>query len=128
LPTKKKNKNPRIKLEKHKDCIFSCFAVYYVRYSYIEEVFMIKTEVTSLSSKGQVVIPDQIRKQMGLTTGSKLIVITDGSNLLLKPLEEPKIDVFKKLIEESRKFAKKENLKKSEVEKAIKGARRASRS
>jgi antitoxin PrlF len=89
---------------------------------------MIKTEVTRLSSKGQVVIPDQIRKKMGLTTGSKLIVITDGSNLLLKPIEEPKIDVFKKLIDESRKFAKKEKLKKSDIGKVIKETRRANRS
>ena len=46
-----------------------------------------------------VVIPDRIRKEMGLTFGSKLIVITDGSNLLLKPMEEPKIETFKKLID-----------------------------
>ncbi|MGD9201066.1 MAG: AbrB/MazE/SpoVT family DNA-binding domain-containing protein [Chitinispirillia bacterium] len=89
---------------------------------------MIKTEVTSLSSKGQVVIPDQIRKKMGLTTGSKLIVITDGSNILLKPIEEPKIDVFKKLIDESRNFARKEKLKKSDIKKIIKETRRAHRS
>lgn len=89
---------------------------------------MIKTEVTSLSSKGQIVIPDKIRKEMGLTPGSKLMVITDGSNLLLKPVEEPKMDVFKKLIEESRKFAKTEKLKKDDIEKAIKDTRRANRS
>jgi antitoxin PrlF len=89
---------------------------------------MIKTEVTSLSSKGQVVIPDRIRKEMGLTTGSKLMVITDGTNLLLKPVEEPKMEVFKKLIEESRKFAKKEKLEKADVEKAIKDVRSANRS
>jgi antitoxin PrlF len=89
---------------------------------------MIKTEVTSLSSKGQVVIPDRIRKEMGLTAGSKLMVITDGANLLLKPLEEPKMEVFKKLIEESRKFAKKEKMLKTDVEKAIKETRRANRS
>ena len=89
---------------------------------------MIKTEVTSLSSKGQVVIPDRIRKEMGLTTGSKLMVITDGTNLLLKPVEEPKMEVFKKLIEESRKFAKKEKLEKADIEKVIKGVRSANRS
>ena len=89
---------------------------------------MIKTEVTSLSSKGQVVIPDRIRKEMGLTTGSKLMVITDGTNLLLKPVEEPKMEVFKKLIEESRKFAKKEELEKADVENVIKDVRRANRS
>ena len=84
---------------------------------------MIKTEVTSLSSKGQIVIPDKIRKQMGLSFGSKLIVITDGSNLLLKPMEEPKIETFKKLIAESRKLTKKMNLKKSDITKAIKEVR-----
>ena len=89
---------------------------------------MRKTEVTSLSAKGQVVIPDRIRKEMGLTTGSKLMVITDGTNLLLKPVEEPKMEVFKKLIEESRKFAKKEKLEKADVEKAIKDVRSANRS
>jgi AbrB family looped-hinge helix DNA binding protein len=88
---------------------------------------MIKTEVTSLSSKGQVVIPDKIRKELGLTTGSKLIVITDGSNLLLKPMEEPKLDTFKRLINESRKVVKKYNLKKNDVEKAIRKVRSANR-
>lgn len=89
---------------------------------------MISTEVTSLSSKGQIVIPDKIRKQLGLTTGSKLIVITDGSNLLLKPMEEPKLETFKKLIEESRKFAKKEKLKKTDIKKSIEEVRSESRS
>lgn len=88
---------------------------------------MIRTEVTSVSSKGQVVIPDRIRKEMGLTSGSKLIVVTDGTNLLLKPIEEPKLNSFKKLIEESRKFAKKEKLDKADVQKAIKDVRRENR-
>jgi len=88
---------------------------------------MISTEVTSLSSKGQVVIPDRIRKQLGLVTGTKLIVISDGSNLLLKPMEEPKIDVFKKLMEESKKFGKQEKLKKTDLKKTIQDVRRESR-
>ncbi|MBN1983865.1 MAG: AbrB/MazE/SpoVT family DNA-binding domain-containing protein [Chitinivibrionales bacterium] len=89
---------------------------------------MIKTEVTCLSSKGQIVIPDRIRKQLGLTTGSKLMVITDGLNLLLKPMEEPKLETFKKLIEVSRKLAKTEKLRKNDVAKEIEGARCADRS
>ncbi len=89
---------------------------------------MISTEVTSLSSKGQVVIPDRIRKVLNLTAGAKLIVITDGTNLLLKPLEEPKLDVFKQLVQQSRRAAKKMGLKKSDVAKAIKEVRRAGRS
>jgi antitoxin PrlF len=88
---------------------------------------MINTEVTSLSSKGQVVIPDKIRKMLHLKSGSKLIVITDGHNLLLKPLGEPKIEIFKKLIAESRNFAKTEKLKNEDVTSIIKETRRASR-
>jgi len=89
---------------------------------------MINTEVTSLSSKGQVVIPERIRKILNLTTGSKFVVITDGLNLLLKPIEEPKIEIFKGLIAASRKFAKNEKIKKQDLEKAIKDVRRESRS
>jgi len=89
---------------------------------------MINAEVTSLSSKGQVVIPDRIRKILGLSTGAKLMVITDGSNLLFKPLEEPKLEAFNKLIRESRDFARTSGLKKSDVKKALKEVRHENRS
>lgn len=89
---------------------------------------MINAEVTSLSSKGQVVIPDKIRKILGLSVGSKMMVITDGSNLLFKPLEEPKLVSFNKLIRESRKFARESGLKKEDVNKAIKEVRHENRS
>ena len=89
---------------------------------------MVNAEVTSLSSKGQVVIPDRIRKILGLSVGTKLIVITDGSNLLFKPIEEPKLASFEKLIQESRNFARKSGLKKETLKKVIKDVRRENRS
>lgn len=89
---------------------------------------MINSEVTTLSSRGQVVIPEKIRKQMGLKDGAKLMVITDGTNLLLKPIKEPKIESFKKLIEESRKIAKREKIKKSDLKKIIEEIRCENRS
>ena len=46
-------------------------------------------EVTSVSSKGQVVLPKAIRDEMDLDTGSKLVVFTDGKNILLKPISVP---------------------------------------
>ncbi len=89
---------------------------------------MIKTEVTSLSSKGQVVIPEKIRKILGLSAGAKLMVITDGSNLLFKPLKEPKIETFNKLIRESRVFARASGLKKEDIKTALKEVRHENRS
>lgn len=43
--------------------------------------------VVTLSSKGQLVIPRQLRQQMRLESGSKLNVERDGTALILKPIE-----------------------------------------
>lgn len=55
-------------------------------------------DVTSISSKGQIVIPNKIREYMQLETGTKLIVIQDGDNILLKPIKKPRIEQFNKII------------------------------
>ncbi len=84
-------------------------------------------EITSVSSKGQVVIPNRIRKDVGIMTGSKLMIITDGQNLLLKPIQAPKYETFKELIKESHALAKKSGLKKADLEKSIKKLRNENR-
>jgi len=82
-------------------------------------------EITSISTKGQVVIPKSIRDQIGIGEGTKLVVFTDGNNVLLKPVEVPKKDLFKKLIQESRKWIKGSGLKPSDVPSIIKKVRHA---
>ena len=71
-------------------------------------------QVTNVSSKGQVVIPSSIRQSMGISDGTKLIVFTDGDNLLLKPIQIPHLEAFRALIKESEKLVKKNKLKKSD--------------
>ena len=39
-------------------------------------------EIARLSSKGQFVIPGKVRKLLGLRTGTKLSLFTDGENIL----------------------------------------------
>lgn len=80
-------------------------------------------EITSVSSRGQVVIPNNIRSELHLETGDKLAVISDGKNILLKKVEPPKQEDFKSLIKESRKYTKEAGVKKSDVAKAIKEVR-----
>ena len=84
---------------------------------------MRKVLLTSMSSKGQVVIPSEFRKSLGLTAGSPIAVFTDGSTLLLKPVELPAVDAFEILLKESRKAARAAGLKKSDVAREIKKAR-----
>jgi AbrB family looped-hinge helix DNA binding protein len=89
---------------------------------------MKKVLITNMSSKGQVVIPNEFRKTLGLTSGSPLAVYTDGSTLLLKPVEMPDVESFAKLLKESRHAAKAARLKQSDVKKTFKKVRNESRS
>jgi len=88
---------------------------------------MDQIEVTSLSSKGQVVIPNGIRNQMNLKEGTKLMVFSDGQNVLLKPIQVPKKETFKSLIQKSRALAKANGITKADVKVAIKKVRSESR-
>ena len=85
-------------------------------------------EVTTISSKGQVVIPAIIRHEMGLSNGSKLMVLTDGDNMLLKPLRNPRLHAFRALVKRSRQYAKEAGLKKTDVAKLLKKVRHESHS
>ena len=84
-------------------------------------------DVTTMSSKGQVVIPTDIRKELGLLSGAKLMVLTDGSNLLLKPIQTPKLQTFHALVRRSRHYAKQTLLRKSILAKALRTVRHEGR-
>ena len=86
-----------------------------------------QVEMASVSTKGQVVIPGAIRKRLGIEAGSKLVVMTDGQNVLMKPVQPPPLTDFRQLLAESRKAAAKAGLTPEAVRQAIKEARRARR-
>jgi AbrB family looped-hinge helix DNA binding protein len=80
---------------------------------------------TKLSSKGQVVIPEEIRDSLGLKAGDQFVVIGRGDAVILKAIAKPPQEEFDELIQEARKLAKKVGLKKSDVKKAIEKVRKA---
>lgn len=84
---------------------------------------MEKLEVTSLSSRGQLVIPQEIRERLHLQEGEKFIVIGEEDTILLKKLEVPSFKSFDKLLKKTRDFAQKKGLKPGDVVKAIRRAR-----
>ena len=84
-------------------------------------------DVTTMSSKGQVVIPTDIRRELGLLSGTKLMVLTDGANLLLTPIQTPKLQAFHALVRRSRRYTKQTGLRKSILAKALRAVRHASR-
>ena len=62
-------------------------------------------ELTRLSSRGQVVIPEKTRKLIGLRTGAKFAIYTDGKNILLQPLTPADVSGFRKMTNEAKKIA-----------------------
>lgn len=83
-------------------------------------------ETTTMSSRGQIVIPQGVREALELVSGSKFVVIGEGDTIILKKIEVPSASELKSLLAQSRKTAKKKKVKKSEVQKAIDKERKRS--
>ena len=84
---------------------------------------MANVSTTKMSSKGQVVIPENIRKNLKLKTGAQFIVVGEKDVVILKSISPPSLDEFDELISKARRDGKKAGLKKSDIQEAIKKAR-----
>jgi AbrB family looped-hinge helix DNA binding protein len=78
---------------------------------------------TRLSSKGQVVIPEEIRESLGLKSGVQFVVIGKGDSVILKTIYPPSFDEFEDLLKDARKQARQAGLKKPDILKSIKKVR-----
>jgi AbrB family looped-hinge helix DNA binding protein len=79
---------------------------------------------TKMSSKGQIVIPEEIRLSMGLHTGDQFIAVAENDVVILKRLAQPSIQEFSSLIAKVRKQAKKAGLTKKGLADLIKESRK----
>ena len=84
---------------------------------------MSTVSTTKLSSKGQVVIPEDIKKKLNLKTGTQFIVVGDKDVVILKSISPPSLDEFDELISRARDTAQLSGLTKKDIEKAIKKVR-----
>lgn len=84
---------------------------------------MANLATTKMSSKGQVVIPEDIRKRLNLRAGSQFVVMGEDGVVILKAIEAPSMNDFNALITEARKQARQAGLKQSDIGKAIVKAR-----
>lgn len=85
---------------------------------------MEKLEITSISSRGQVVIPQNLRKRLRIEIGEKFVVMGHGDTIILKKIEVHSFQGFEKLLKKTREFAKKKEIKKNDVDNAIKRIRK----
>ena len=72
-----------------------------------------------MSSKGQIVIPEEIRKRLGLRAGVQFVVVGDDDVVILKRLDAPDLSDFDDLIREARRQARSAGMKRSDIRDAI---------
>jgi AbrB family looped-hinge helix DNA binding protein len=81
-------------------------------------------EITSVSSRGQVVIPQSLRDRLKIHEGEKFVIIGEDNMIVLKKLEMPSFSGIDKLLKKTREFAKQKGLKETDVEESIREARK----
>ena len=84
---------------------------------------MVKPSTTKLSTRGQVVIPEEIRNRLGLQPGEQFVVIGEGDVVVLKSIKPPKLEELKPLLDKVQAAAKAAGVTAEDVERVIKEVR-----
>ena len=80
---------------------------------------MANVSTTKMSSKGQVVIPENIRKKLNLRAGAQFVVVGEKDVVILKNITPPLLDEFDDLIDKARKEGEKAGIRRSDISDAI---------
>ena len=86
---------------------------------------MARLATTKLSSKGQVVIPEEIRNELGLLPGAQFVVVGDRDVIILKTVTGPAMKDYDSIIAKTRRQARRAGMKRADIEKAALAARRS---
>ena len=88
-------------------------------------------EITKITSKGQVVIPKDLREREKIKDGEKFFIYGNGDSIILKrakKFENSKdIEEFEKLFKSTWKIAKERGITKEDVAKEIQAYRKEKR-
>ncbi len=74
---------------------------------------------TRMSSRGQVVIPEEVRNRLNLEAGAQFIVVGEDDVVILKTIKRPSMKDFDDLVHKARRKARASGMKRSDVARAI---------
>ena len=81
-------------------------------------------QVLTLSSKGQVALPINMRRKLSIDTGDKLVCYISGDVILLKAIKLPSISDFEKAMDDARDWASAVGYKEEDVNDIVKSVRK----
>jgi len=73
-------------------------------------------EITTASSKGQIVLPAGLRQQLGVTQGMRFAVYGRGDTVILKKLKMPSTEELEKMTIKLGKLAEAKGVRPKDVE------------
>jgi AbrB family looped-hinge helix DNA binding protein len=79
---------------------------------------------TKMSSKGQVVIPEDIRHRLGLETGVQFLVLGEDDVVILKMVKPPSMADFDHLVKKARSQARASGLTRSDLSAVVADVRK----
>ncbi len=85
---------------------------------------MATVATTRMSSKGQVVIPEDVREALGLEVGAQFVVMGDGDIVVLKRIVVPAKSELRAMLGKVRAQARRAGIRPSDVRDAVRRARR----
>ncbi len=84
-------------------------------------------QIITVSSKGQIALPVNIRRLLSIETGSKLIAYTYGDVIMLKVLKIPTAEEFEAALDAASEWAESAGYKEEDVQNIIKEHRKDKR-
>ncbi|HLD41914.1 MAG TPA: AbrB/MazE/SpoVT family DNA-binding domain-containing protein [archaeon] len=81
-------------------------------------------EITKMSSRGQVVIPQEIREKEGLKEGEKFIVVDINGTIILKRVKNISMEEFENTFKPIHAKAKGLNITEKDIEEEIQAYRK----
>ena len=78
------------------------------------------SDLTVMSSKGQIVVPKNLREELGLRSGTAFAIFGKDDTIILKKVDVPSArETFSKIHKWGVKFAKRKGLEEGSVERII---------
>ena len=84
-------------------------------------------EVVTVSENGQIILPEELRKTLSISEGDKLEVYAENNSIVIKPVQQSKVERFLAKMEEARIWAASVGYTEDDVAKIIKEVRREKR-
>ena len=85
------------------------------------------TQVLTVSSKGQISLPINMRRLLSIDTGDKLVAYASGDAIMLKTLKLPSAEEFEAALSEAQQWASSVGYTEEDVNDIIKSVRGSKR-